>query len=389
MGARRELLASHPGAGRVDLDGCALLPTLVNAHAHLELTAFDRIAPGPDFVGWLLEVIERKRAAAAEQYRRGVSAGALECLRRGQGVVADVLSAVGAADAYPRNGPRCLVFPEVIAAQEHSVAAALARALSAVPACREAFGGIAPHAPYTACAAAYVETWRSATQRGGRLMTHLAESAEEVRFCAAGDGPIADRLYGALPIPPPPAPGSHPLEWLDGLGVLGPDTIAVHAVHLSERHVALLAARGAGVVLCPRSNRNLGVGVAPGRELLDAGVRVGLGTDSVLSSGGLDLWDDAVAAVEDYGWSPAEAVGAATCGGASVLGSAGGDGVLARGRRADILAARLGEGRGVWDRLLAAPRAEVLWLSGEIVYDRVARFARTDEPPPRGGPSRP
>ncbi len=131
------------------------------------------------------------------------------------------------------------------------------------------------------------------------------------------------------------------------------------------------------------------MGIAPGRELVDAGVRVGLGTDSVLSSGGLDLWDDAVAAVDDYGWSPAEAVGAATRGGAAVLGLAARAGVLAQGRRADRLAAQLGGGRGVWERLLAARTAEVIWLSGETVYDRGARVARTDDPLPGGDPSRP
>lgn len=385
VGERREVCGALPGAARVDLDGCALLPPLVNAHAHLELTGFGDPPPGGDFVGWLLDVIRRKRAATAEQYRRGVAAGARECLAAGQGVVADVLSAPEAADAYPRNGPRCLAFPEVIAAHGGAVKGALERALGVVGRAATALGGLSPHAPYTACAAAYRQALREARRRGGRLMTHLAESAEEVRFCLAGEGPIADRLYGGLPAAPPRAPGCHPVEWLDRLGILGPQTVVVHAVHLAAGHAALLGARGSGAVLCPRSNRKLGVGTAPGRGLRDAGVRVALGTDSALSSGSLDLWEDVEEAVDQYGWSPAEAVEAATLGGASVLGFEGEGGALTPGRRADILAARLGEGRGVWDRLLCAPRAEAVWLSGEAVYRREGEAGGSGS---RGGPSR-
>jgi len=94
---------------------------------------------------------------------------------------------------------------------------------------------------------------------------------------------------------------------------------------------------------------------------------VGLGTDSRLSAADLDLWKDVVCAVEDYGWSPAEAVAAATSGGGRVL-DLKDRGALLPGRRADILAVRLGTAADLWERVLADPRPAALWLSGRPMF---------------------
>ena len=103
------------------------------------------------------------------------------------------------------------------------------------------------------------------------------------------------------------------------------------------------------------SNRNLDVGDAPGRKILDSGVRVALGTDSILSAGDLDLWRDLLLAVEAYGFSPLEALRAATLSGAEVLGLTGVYGALTPGARAAILAVRLGPGHDLGDRLITSP----------------------------------
>ncbi|MEW6488751.1 MAG: amidohydrolase family protein [Thermodesulfobacteriota bacterium] len=360
-GRARDLSAAWPRALRVDLDGCALLPALVNGHCHLELAALGEVPPASSFALWLLEIIRRKRAAPPEDWEKGFREGLRACAEGGQGTVADVLSAPGAV--YPEDGPEVLVFPEVIAPRPARAAAAVERALAVSPRGRARLGGLSPHSPYTACAQAYLLCAREAAARGGRIVTHVAETADEVSFCLGEGGDLVCTLYPPLLADPPHAPGAHPIEWLDGLGLLGPGTVLVHAVHLDPSHVATVAASGAGVILCPRSNRRFGAARAPGRALLAAGAPVGLGTDSRLSAGDLDLRNDVVAAVEDYGWSPAQALTAATRGAAQVLGLRD-RGALVPGGRADILAVDLGSGRDPWERAVAGGEVRGLWLAG-------------------------
>lgn len=360
-GRARDLAAARPRAARVDLDGCALLPALVNGHCHLELSALGEVPPAGSFALWLLEIIRRKRAAAPQDWENGFREGLRACAEGGQGTVADVLSTPGAA--YPEDGPEVLVFPEVIAPRPARAAAAVERALAVSPRGRARLGGLSPHSPYTACAQAYRLCARGAAARGGRIVTHVVETAEEVSFCLGHGGDLICTLYPPLLADPPHAPGAHPIEWMEGLGLLGPRTILVHAVHLELSHVAAVAASGAGVILCPRSNRRFGSARAPGRALLAAGVPVGLGTDSRLSAGDLDLRNDVVAAVEDYGWSPAQALTAATRGSAQALGLSD-RGALVPGRRADILALDLGSGADPWERAVAGSGVRGLWLAG-------------------------
>ena len=290
--------------------------------------------------------------------------GLARCLAGGQTAVADVVSVGGLAGSYPCSGPRVQLFPEVICPDEAAAAAVTASASEVVPHGVARAAGLFAHAPYTVSAEAYRLALAAATAAGGRLCTHLAESEDEVRFLVHGDGAIPERLYGGIGVRPPASPGLHPVDFLEKIGVLGPSTTAVHAVHLEPRHVETLARTGTAAVLCPRSNRNLGVGKAPGRLLLDAGVAVGLGTDSSLSAGDLDLWADLIAAVDDYGWSPEEAVRAATAGSAAAVGAGGERGGFAPGFTADIISLRLGGGGDPWERLLDNPRVCSLWASG-------------------------
>jgi len=367
VGRARQLAADWPGARREELDGCALLPALVNCHTHLELSALGRPPPRGPFDQWLLEVIRRKRTAQVTAFEEGVRAGLAECLAAGQGTVADVLSVPEAADAYPAEGPQVRVFSEVISSSPDRVAAAVDRALRIRPQGNARFAGLSPHAPYTACAEAYQSCAREVRRRGALLMTHLAETEEEVGFCARGARAFVGRLYADLPVSAPPSPGLPPAAWLEGIGVLDTAAILVHGVHFGAGDVDRLVRREARVVLCPRSNRQFGSARAPGRELLHAGLAVGLGTDSRLSAGDLDLWKDVICAVEDYGWSPAEAVAAATSGGGRVL-DLKDRGALLPGRRADILAVRLGTAADLWERVLADPRPAALWLSGRPMF---------------------
>lgn len=359
VGRPAEVAPLAAGAERVDLPGCTLLPPLVNAHAHLELWGLVPPAGPGGFARWVLQVVARKRSAAPGRWGPAVAEAARACAQGGQGCVADVVTRPEAATAYPEQCLRILAYPELIVASPGRVEEAWAGVERLEEGCRPHLWGVSPHSPYTVC----TEGLRRALARP-RLMVHVAESPDEIEFCLTGRGPIRDELYAALGIDPPPPPGRHPVEWLHAIGALRPGTTLVHAVHLGAEHVALVARAGAGVVLCPRSNRRLSGRPAPGRELLEAGVPVGLGTDSVLSSGSLDLWADAAASVEDYGWTPQEALAAATRGGARVLGLGREAGCFAPGASADILAVRAW-GSDPWEATLADRRAVGMWLGGE------------------------
>jgi cytosine/adenosine deaminase-related metal-dependent hydrolase len=129
--------------------------------------------------------------------------------------------------------------------------------------------------------------------RGGPASIHLAESEAETVFLATGDGEwagfLARRGLGGVPFR---APRASPVRYLEALGVLDPGLVAAHCVRVDGEDRALLARRGVHVALCPRSNRNLGVGLPPLPDLLADGVRVCLGTDSLASADSLDLLED-------------------------------------------------------------------------------------------------
>jgi len=364
VGRLTEVAPLAAGAERVDLPGCVLMPPLVNAHAHLELWGLTPPAGPGGFARWVLQVVARKRSAAPGRWGPAVAEAARACARGGQGWVADVVTRPEAAAAYPQGCPRILAYPELIVASPEGVERAWAAVEELEEGCRPHLWGVSPHSPYTVC----TQGLRRALARP-RLMVHAAESPDEIEFCLTGTGPIRDELYSVLGIDPPPPPGRHPVEWLRAAGALRPGTVLVHAVHVGADHVALVARSGAGVVLCPRSNRRLSGRPAPGRDFLDAGVPVGLGTDSVLSSGSLDLWADVAAAVEDYGWTPREALETATRGGARVLGLGGGAACFAPGASADILAVRA-RGPDPWGAVLADRQVVGMWLGGRSVPGR-------------------
>jgi cytosine/adenosine deaminase-related metal-dependent hydrolase len=192
---------------------------------------------------------------------------------------------------------------------------------------------LAAHAPHSVSPALFAEL----VKRGGPAAIHLAESAEESRFLLRGDGAwmrfLEQRGLGDLPFDPP---GVSPVRYLDELGALRPGLVAAHCVYVEAPDRARLAARGVRVAVCPRSNLNLGVGIPDVPELLAAGVRLCLGTDSLASVDSLDLIDDAAVLHEEFPEiEPAVIVEMATLGGARAL-DLEGLGAIAPGMRAEL-----------------------------------------------------
>jgi cytosine/adenosine deaminase-related metal-dependent hydrolase len=192
---------------------------------------------------------------------------------------------------------------------------------------------LAAHAPYSVSPALLA----GIVARGGPGSMHLAESPAETRFLATGDGDwrgfLERKQLGHVAFQPA---GRSPVAYVNALGVLREGIVAAHCVHVDDADCGTLARQGAHVAVCPRSNRNLRVGVAPVRRLLEAGVRLCLGTDSLASVETLDLMADMALVQSQFpDLDPGAIVRMATLGGAEALGHAD-LGTIEPGQRGDL-----------------------------------------------------
>ncbi len=214
--------------------------------------------------------------------------------------------------------------------------------------------GVSPHAAYTVSGPLFARVARWAREEGLPLAVHLAESAAESDLVVRGSGPFSEAWArrGIPPLADPaqrsagfpearlvPLPAS-PVGWLGSLGVLGPETLCIHAVDLSDFDVRTLSDSGAAVAHCPVSNLRHGHGTARLGAMREAGIRVGLGTDSVASVGRLDLFAEMRAAREGGGLSDPEALALGTREGARALGLDRELGTLEPGKWGDVAVLR-------------------------------------------------
>jgi 5-methylthioadenosine/S-adenosylhomocysteine deaminase len=207
--------------------------------------------------------------------------------------------------------------------------------------------GVSPHAPYTVSDDLFAASARLAEELDLPLTVHAAEGEAEDLLVRSGTGEFAD-AWRARGIPVTVRSRS-PLQLLHDTGVLGPRTLVVHAVHADAEDRALLRTSGSQVAHCPASNAKLGHGIAPLAELLNEGIGVGLGSDSVASGNRMDLLDDARLAVfqqrarlrQPTVLSAVELLHCATVGGARSLGLERTTGALVPGLQADLAAFHL------------------------------------------------
>jgi cytosine/adenosine deaminase-related metal-dependent hydrolase len=326
----------QPDGPLKDLGDGVLAPGLVNAHCHLELSHLaGRLPAGTGFVPWVEALVAERGRDEPEPVRARAREGIRALEESGTVAVGDVSNALGHLDLLQDSRLHAVVFFELLAWDPGRSEATLQAAEA-----RLAGGSngrvrvrLAAHAPHSV-SPPLLEGLR---QRGGPASIHLAESAAETAFLSAGGGDWAAFLerrgLGRVPFR---APGLSPVRYLDSLGVLRPGLVAAHCVRVDAADRALLARRGVNVALCPRSNRNLGVGLPPLPELLADGVRLCLGTDSLASAESLDLLEDAALLHRTYPQvDPAALVHMATAGGAAALGF-GELGTLAAGQRAEM-----------------------------------------------------
>jgi 5-methylthioadenosine/S-adenosylhomocysteine deaminase len=224
---------------------------------------------------------------------------------------------------------------------------------------------VSPHAVYSVHEDLLLDACAWAVGEGLPVAMHVSESPAEVAFLREGEGPFAEFLRGrGIAVQRRAHSPVHLLAELGVAAVARP--LLIHGVQFDESDVALAAHYDCPVAHCPASNAKLGHGVAPLRALLDAGVRVALGTDSVASNNRLDVLDEARTAAlaqratlrRADALTAAEALHLATLGGARALDLGAEVGSLAVGKQADLAAFSLAHARGT---PAADPVAALVW----------------------------
>jgi cytosine/adenosine deaminase-related metal-dependent hydrolase len=333
VGSLREVTKAHRGVAVVDCGDAVLLPPMVNAHTHLELSSFAAWAAAAglpdapqDFVDWILWLLRVRKSVSAEQLCDSLACGLKASLLAGTGAVGDILSTLGAAPIYRQSPLRGRVFAEVLGHDLTAITKRLAAIddLVQAPPSEDLSWGLSPHAPYTLSSAAADLVFAFAAGKSLQSSSHLAESAEETAFLHNSSGAIAEKLYAVAKWHPAldQAPGCSPVRAFNRQGRLKTGDLVVHGVRVNPADIDLLKGAGCSVALCPRSNAALEVGKAPVAAYLKAGVPLALGTDSLASCASLSLWDELAFARSWFSGaaSPREWLKIATYGGAQALG---------------------------------------------------------------------
>ncbi|MGH7214452.1 MAG: amidohydrolase family protein [Tepidisphaeraceae bacterium] len=279
----------YPDA-RVEAIGAAvLLPGLVNAHTHLELSDCAAVPRPKEFIDWIRVVAAGRRDSNRGPFADGVR----QCLRFGVTSVGDINQRAEEGRAALANSPlRCVSYGEVIglAKFRSKFESLLPKAIDPAGASERVRVGLSPHAPYTVDLPGYQQCLRLARERRLPLATHLAEQPYERDFLERHDGPFR-RLLNELGLFAEPVETFRggPIEFAHSIGLLDYPTLLAHVNYCDDEELDLLARGRASVVYCPRTHAYFGHPPHRWRDMLARGINVAVGTDSCASSPDLNL----------------------------------------------------------------------------------------------------
>jgi len=335
LGERRDYRGRYQAAKTLQASGKLIMPALINAHTHLSLSLYRGLGTDLKLHDWLRRVIWplEKKFCTPDNVYLGSCLSLLEMIKSGTGTLADMnFFANYAAKAIDESGLRGFIgealfstpTPSIRDPQDgFNVTADLVNRYQGHPMIHPY---IVLHAPFTCSDQLYKEATEHAKSWGIKVCSHVAETITEVNQTR--------ERYQLTPF-----------EWLDSLGALNPDFIAIHAVQLTEHDKQILAERKVGVIHNPHSNMMLGSGICPVPELVALGIRIGLGTDSASSNNSLSMLFELQTAAKLHKMSsldpsilPARQVlKMATSVNADILGLKGVAGHLASGFSADLI----------------------------------------------------
>ena len=376
VGPAAEILRSYPDREVRDLGEAALLPGLVNVHSHLELTLLRGYLENLGFWDWIRCLTRTKyELLTREDLRISSLAGACEAIRAGVTTLGDAMDLGTSLDALTASGLRGVLYQEIFSPRPEEAGQRLADLEAKLANLEERIAagagrrhgcaggrstrivlGVSPHAPYSVSGPLFRKVRQWAASKSLPVCIHVAESEDESLLTEKGKGPMAEALRSRGIRWS--APECSPVQYLDRLGVLAPGTLLVHCVRLQAADLSLLKQSGVSVAHCPKSNWKLGHGWMDLKQVIQTGVPLGLGSDSVASNNSMDLFEEMRFSLFNPSWfnrgaeplasdgaredfAAEQALHLATLGGAEALGLSGSIGSLQTGKQADLIAVNL------------------------------------------------
>jgi len=351
-GERITAVGDRAPADAASLGNVAILPALVNAHTHLELSYLHgRVPPSTSFNDWVMVLMALRRdhpdpaaPAIIEAARHAIA----HARASGTGLFGDVSNTLVTVPLLRDAGMAAHVFYELIGFSHPDPVGRVREARAAADAAAINAGGVrvslAPHAPYSVSSELFIAIRSDVDAHPGSVTTvHLGESAAEVELLRQGSGParvMLERLgvwSNEWQIP-----GVSSSEYVAALGFLGADSLVVHGVQFTREDLARVKTAGSPLVSCPRSNTYVGVGAPPLESFYTAGVPVAFGTDSLASVADLNMFAELAEARRIAPTvSARELLRSATLTGAQALRYDDDYGSIAAGKRAALIAVRV------------------------------------------------
>jgi cytosine/adenosine deaminase-related metal-dependent hydrolase len=323
IGDKKDLQTGDHGP-IIDHGDVAILPALVNAHTHLELSLLEqRTRTGVNFIDWLCSILEELDKLDEKDFKAGIVRGLKKSYDNGTGLLGDISNTGLSVDYLQKVFIKSIVFVETLGFHSKKVPRyfeKLKTLFNRLKKCEHPRVGLAAHSPYTVSPDLFKRVQALSFEGFPVLSIHVAESREESEFLM-GKGPMYDLLrerqfWNGDWVPPEKSP----VQSLDCLGLLTPYTLCIHLVHISNADIEVLAKRRSKICLCPRSNHKLTVGSPPVERLIRRGLQVALGTDSLASNDDLSVLRE-MAAIKEIAPSipPGEIMKMGTINGAIAL----------------------------------------------------------------------
>jgi cytosine/adenosine deaminase-related metal-dependent hydrolase len=373
VGPARDAIKKFPSHRVYSFKNAVLMPGLVNLHAHLELPNLLERVCAKTFPDWIINLIKAKKGLSKKNYQSATSININTLIQTGTTTVGEICTHGVSPALLKQSGIRSTVFHEIISMnpslEPDQLFSLIAHSSSRM---RE---GLSPHSPYTVSESALSAIHQFARKKDARLSMHIAESNDEVNLLQRYRSGL-EKLYRFARWNLHQAPrGKSSFNYLERIGFLSPRLLAVHAVHVTKKDIELIKKSKVSIAHCPRSNKETGVGKMPLKKFLDAGIIVGLGTDSLASSPTLSLWDEMRYAYHIHrrsGVSAEDYFRIATINGAKALGMDKEIGTLEPGKKADmIVVPSPGENTGdLYSDLLRETKSCIMTMvNGKMLYN--------------------
>jgi 5-methylthioadenosine/S-adenosylhomocysteine deaminase len=340
-----------------DFGLAALMPGFVDTHTHLEYTVMRGLVDDLPYSQWKLQLLQKEERLTDTDWCDSALMGALEAARSGITTVADITSRGCSAEAVRQGGLRGVIYREVATIDAKRVDSLMEEAAGDIETWRGEADpsritiGIAPHGAYS-CHPKLFRAVADYAADGTPVSMHLAGSKEEYDFVKYGSSMLATEVreeYDASApawLPTGVSPVRYVLQW--GLFDV-PNLLAVHCTQVDDADIESLATHDVAVAYCPRCNAKLAMGAAPVEKFLQAGLRVGLGTDSPAAANSMDVFEDMRVGVliqravlgSDKWMTTRQFIKLATLEAARALGMDDRIGSLEPGKQADIIAVDL------------------------------------------------